>query len=134
MIKKIGITNIDATANEAPVSDIGEYLGIFCISIPPVASKILASMHNNADSRLEDKPIVEFWLVLTRKIRPKTPIKNPSHLFAEIFSLSINLANTRMNRGMEDKYIATSPVVRFLNAKGIKINGIVKQKIPYIVA
>ena len=91
-------------------------------------------MHNNADSRLEDKPIVEFWLVLTRKIRPKTPIKNPSHLFAEIFSLSINLANTRMNRGMEDKYIATSPVARFLNEKGIKINGIVKQKIPYIVA
>ena len=79
--QKIGITNIDATANEAPVSDIGEYLGIFCISIPPVASKILASMHNNADSRLEEKSIVEFWLLITRKIRPKTPIKEPSHLF-----------------------------------------------------
>ena len=134
MIKKIGITNIDATVNEAPVSDIGEYLGIFCISIPPVASKILATMHNNADSRLEEKSIVELWLLLMRKIRPETPIKNPNHLFAEIFSLSINLANTRMKRGMEDKYIATSPVVMFLNAKGIKINGIVKQKIPYIVA
>ena len=57
--KKIGITIIDATVNEAPVKDIGEHLGIFCISMAPLASKILAIMQNEADSRSEVMPIFE---------------------------------------------------------------------------
>ena len=57
--KKIGITIIDATVNEAPVKDTGEHLGIFCISMAPMASKILAIMQNEADSRSEVMPIFE---------------------------------------------------------------------------
>ena len=35
-----------------------------------------------------------------------------------------------MNRGIEAKYIATSPVVKVFNANGININGSAKQKPP----
>ena len=68
--------------------------------------------------------------MLIRKIRPETPIKKPIHLFNETSSLRINLANRRMKRGIDAKYIATSPVVRVFNANGIKINGNAKQKQP----
>ena len=131
--KKIGNTIMEAIVNDAPVWDTGEHTGIICISMPPVASKILAIIQNDTDKRLEVIPIVELSLLLIRKIRPETPIKKPIHLFNEISSFRINLANSRMKRGIEDKYIATSPVVRVFKANGIKINGKAKHKLPYIV-
>ena len=128
--KKIGSTMKEATVNEAQVRDTGEHLGIFCISMPPAASKILAIIQNELDSRSEVMPIVECWPLLIKKLRPETPIKKPIHLFNETSSLRINLANRRMKRGIDAKYIATSPVVRVFNANGIKINGNAKQKQP----
>ena len=57
--KKIGSTMIEATVNEAQVSDKGEHLGIFCISMPPVASRILAIIQNELETRSEVMLIVE---------------------------------------------------------------------------
>ena len=131
--KKIGHTIMEAIVNDAPVKDTGEHRGIFCINMPPVASRTLAIIQNDTDKRLEVIPIVELLLLFIRKIRPETPIKKPIHLFNEISSLRINLANSRMKRGIEDKYIATSPVVRVFKANGIKINGRAKHKLPYTV-
>ncbi len=57
--KKIGSTMMEATVNEAQVSEKGEHLGIFCISMPPIASKILAIIQNELDSRSEVILIVD---------------------------------------------------------------------------
>ena len=65
-----------------------------------------------------------------RRINPEKPMKNPNHFFFETFSLRIILASSKINRGIDDKYIATSPVVIVFKAKGIRMNGSPRQKKP----
>ena len=65
-----------------------------------------------------------------RRIKPENPRKNPIHFFLVILSLRTILASSKIKRGIDDKYMATSPVVIVFRAKGIRMKGSPRQKIP----
>ncbi len=97
---------------------------------PPAANKILAIIHRLAAKKLLDIFSDKKLSGPIRRIRPENPIKKPSHLFFVIFSLRTTLAKSRINRGIDDRYMATSPVVIIFKAKGMRIKGKPRQKNP----